>query len=262
MKTSGTVKTGGSYSHMCAEAGDVSCFRHPPVCTMHLLLTPGMSSRANVLNHPPLFPIWIDYRSASWTEKEENFVLAAISHHTRVCGIVLQRPFKDMVKLLTALSHPFPKLERLEICPTHGCFGQNLILPTAFLSGSAPCLRHLTLRGVVPSCLSPLLSSATSLVELSLTLKVAFGALPEASFIASLQCMSFLRRLDLYLNYWADTRYSGSGPPPPDPRDVVPLSKLTHLTFTGQRLYWEALVVWLNTPSLQRCDCTICTIFG
>ncbi|KAH9027664.1 hypothetical protein EDB84DRAFT_1499748 [Lactarius hengduanensis] len=225
----------------------------PSSLHMHLLFTPGTSSRANMLSHLPPFPIWIDYRAASWTEREENLALTAISHRSRVRRIALQRPYKDMAKLLTALSHPFPKLEGLEICPTHGCFGQELILPTAFLAGSAPRLRQLTLRGVVPRCLSPLLSSATGLVELVLTLKVAFGALPEASFIASLQHMSCLRRLDLDLDY---TMHFESGPPPPANPGYVPLPKLTHLTVRGHRLYWVAFVVWLSTPSLQHFDCS------
>jgi len=164
-----------------------------------------------------------------------------------------------MAKLLKALSHPFPELESLEICPLNEigpiCYrGHELVLPATFLSGSAPCLRQLTLREVVPGCLSPLLSSATGLVELALTLRVEDSALPEASLIANLHRMSCLRRLELDLQYRHSTRYSNPPPPPTSAGDVVPLSKLTHLIFKGHRLYLQPLVVGLAAPSLRHLD--------
>ncbi len=160
-----------------------------------------------------------------------------------------------MAKLFKALSHPPPELESLEIRPTYGWYGQELILPTMFLSSSAPCLRQLTLRDVVPRCLSPLLSSATGLVELALTLRDVYSALPEASLIANLQRMSCLRRLELNLNYRPDTMNPDFDPPPPaSAGDVVPLSKLTHLIFKGHILYLQVLVVGLAPP------CSILTL--
>ena len=62
--------------------------------------------------------------------------------------------------------------------------------------------------------------------------------------------MSCLRRLELDLNYRTDT--SSVDPLAPSSTGVVvPLPKLTHLIFTGHRLYLEALVVSLAAPSLQ-----------
>ncbi len=218
-----------------------------------------------MLSRLPPFPILIDYCTASCTEKPECLALASIRHRSRVRGIALRRPYTDMAKLLKALSHPFqvPGLESLEICPLNEigptyCPDYELILPATFLSGSAPCLRQLTLREVVPRCLSPLLSSATGLVELALTLRVEYSALPEASLIANLQRMSCLRRLELNLQYPHDTRYPESPPPPTSTGDVVPLSKLTHLTFKGHRLYLQPLVVGLAAPSLQHLDAELC----
>ncbi|KAH9035515.1 hypothetical protein EDB85DRAFT_2143680 [Lactarius pseudohatsudake] len=229
---------------------------------LHLLFTPHRSSMAIMLNSLPPLPILIDYCVASWTEKEDIFALAAIKHHSRVRGIALRRPYKDMAKFLRALSCPFPGLESLEICPPNKtysrCHDHELILPATFLSGSAPCLRQLTLREVVPECLSPLLSSATSLSELTLTLRVAYTALPEASLIANLQGLSHLRRLELSLDYWPNTRYPEPPEPPASAGDAVPLSKLTHLIFTGHILYLQPLVVGLAAPSLQHLDATLC----
>jgi len=161
-----------------------------------------------------------------------------------------------MAKLLKALSHPFPELESLEIrftCDRHS----ELILPATFLSGSAPSLRRLTLQEVVPECLSPLLSSTTGLVELDLTLRVAYGALPEASFIANLQRMSCLRRLELKVTHRDINITPNSPPPPASAGDVVPLLKLTDLIFIGYGPYLQMLVVSLAAPSLQHLDAEV-----
>jgi hypothetical protein len=201
-----------------------------------------------MLRSLPPFPILVDYRVASWTEREENRALAAIRHQSRVRGIALRCSGRDMAKILRALSHPFPKLESLEICR---CVHHNYkILPTTLL-GSAPCLRRLTLREVIPRCLSPLLSTATGLVELTLTLTIADSALPEASFIANLQRMSCLCRLELKMRYHRATISNGRRPPA-GAGDIVPLSKLMQLVFAGGTIYLEALLAALAAPSLQQ----------
>ncbi len=126
-------------------------------------------------------------------------------HRSRVRGIALQvrRPYMDMSKLLRALSHPFPELENLEICPTYKhlpsytyysyYYDHELILPATFLSGSAPYLRRLTLRQVAPRCLSPLLSSTTGLVESTLTLKSSLTEAYEfaAHVLPASPCVEF-----------------------------------------------------------------------
>ncbi len=159
-----------------------------------------------------------------------------------------------MAKLLKALSHPFPELESLEIHRT--CtflLDRELVLPATFLSGSAPSLRRLTLREVAPRCLSPLLSSATGLVELSLTLWTIYSSPPEASLLTNLQCMSCLRQI------WnIDPDISTATPTHRLSLAQVPLSKLTHLIFTGHRSYLQALVVGLAAPSLRYLDAELC----
>ncbi len=219
---------------------------------VHLLFTPDRPSRAIMLKHLPPFPILIDYRAASWTQKEVNLALAVIRHRSRMRGIALRIPYTDTAKLLGALSHPFPELESLEIC-TNSPYdhGRELVLPATFLSCSAPSLRRLTLlREVAPRCLSPLLSSATGLVELSLTLRTMYSSPPEASLLTNLQRMSCLRHLELNLRYRYDT--GDTDPPPPAyAGDVVPLSKLTDIIFTGHSSYLQAIVIGLAAPSLQ-----------
>ena len=136
-----------------------------------------------MLKSLPPFPILVDFCLSQWTERELNLALAAIRHRNRVCGISLRSRYTDMAKIFRALSRPFPELESLEIGSSHdGNFEQ--ILPATFLSGSVSCLRRLTLHDVVPRSLSPPLSIATRLVELSLIFSISYSALPEASVIA------------------------------------------------------------------------------
>ncbi|KAH9039817.1 hypothetical protein EDB85DRAFT_1927916 [Lactarius pseudohatsudake] len=226
----------------------------PSRLQVHLLFNPRRSPTDPVLRRLPLFPILVDYRTGPWTDKEERLALAAIKHRSRVRGIVVQRPC--FAKLLKALGRPFPKLERLEISPPY--IHHVLVLPTTFLSGSAPSLRRLTLRGVfVPECLSLLLSSATGLVELSLTLVIAYGALPEASLIANLQRMSCLRRLELKAITGETPNLNIIPYPPPPPACVGALSKLTDLILVGHESYLQVLVGDLAAPSLQHLDVEI-----
>ena len=206
MNSSGTVEMGGSSLHMCAYVGDVSCFCRTSRLQVHLLFTPRKPSSDPALKCLLHLPILVDYSVGFWTKKDGNLALAAIFHYSRVRGIALAGPCAS--RLLRELCHPFPKLESFEFCfpfkfstPYHM---HELIIPATFLL-PAPCLRRPTLREVVPTCLSPLLSSATGLVELALTLRVRHSVLPDAcvlpdtSLIANLQRLSCLRRLELKL---------------------------------------------------------------
>ncbi|KAH9062290.1 hypothetical protein EDB87DRAFT_1830498 [Lactarius vividus] len=177
---------------------------------VHLLFTPRRSPTNPVLRRLPPLPILVDYRTGLWTAKEERLALAAIRHRSR----------------------------KVSKCPPHSRVSEP-ILRTTFLSGSAPSLRRLTLRGVGPEYLSPLLSSATGLVELALTPGVMYGALPEASLIANLQ--RILHKI----------------PNPPPPACARALSKLTDLILVGHGPYLQVLMGSLAVPSLQHLDVEI-----
>jgi hypothetical protein len=223
---------------------------------VHLLLTPRRSSRVLMLKNLPPFPVLVDYHFISSTETEDNLALAALRHRSRVRGIVLRRSYyRDMAKLLRSLSHPYPELESLEICPSYPQDHGLLMLPATFLSGSAPRLRQLTLGNVAPASLSPFLSLATGLVKLTLSSHTHYSLLPEATLLSILQRMSCLCHLELNLIHSFHTIISD--PPPPAGTvtgDVVPLSKLTHIIFRGHRSYLQALMVGLAAPSLRFLD--------
>jgi len=224
---------------------------------LRLLFTPRRSSQAPMLKCLPRFPILVDYGAISWTDEEETFALAALRHRRRVRGITLRGPCP--ANLLRALRHPFPELESLQISPTSDSdYDRELVLPATFLAGSAPRLRRLTLRKVAPACLSPLLSFTMGLVELTITVSTGDSSPPIPSLVPNLRRMSSLRRLELRLIYRPDALYHSSDPPvPASAGDGVPLLKLTHLIFTGHRLYLQELVVGLATPSLQHLTTTL-----
>ncbi|KAF8263627.1 hypothetical protein EI94DRAFT_1740533 [Lactarius quietus] len=226
---------------------------------VHLLFTPHRSSRVTMLKNLPPFPILVDYSNADWTERELRLAIAAIRHRSRVRGIKIRKTlYTDIAKILRAMSHHFPKLENLEISSSGSSGYVLLVIPATFLSGSTPCLRRLTLQDVRPRSLSPLLSfAATGLVELSLDLRVSQNALPEASFIANLQRMSCLRRLELSLKYSYHPTFSDSLGPPTGAGEIALLPNLVQFVFLGRKDYVEALVVVLAAPHLQYLDAQV-----
>ena len=228
---------------------------------VHLLFTPCKSSRSwePVLRGLPHFPVIFDYSTTSWEkEKEDSFANAVIRRRSRVRAIALRRPCP--LRVLEALTYPFPELERLEIefdLPSSQP-PYEFPFPSALLSGSAPSLRRLKLQDVALEHLSPLLSYATGLEELSLWLWISYDT-PRALLVENLQRMSCLRRLELKIEmrYHTTTVFPVVYPNPPPPviaEDVVPLSRLTDFIFTGPDFYLKILATRLAAPSLQRLD--------
>ena len=125
---------------------------HPFTCAPAVYSTQVFKGITVMLKNLPPFPVLVDYRTSSWTERVERLAIAALRYRSRVRGITIRRPYRGMVKLIRALIHPFPKLESLEICPLDTLYlnSELPILPARFrlLSGSAPCLRRLTSRSV------------------------------------------------------------------------------------------------------------------
>jgi hypothetical protein len=219
---------------------------------VYLLFTPLRSSGASTLRSLPSLPILLDYCAERWTEKEESLARMAIFRRSRVRGIIFRKLCRNsnMNKIIRVLSHSYPELEILRIYSnqSHVC---ELNFPSTFLSGSVLNLRRLTVQEVSPRCLSPLLSSATGLVELDLTLGFSSTLFPIDSLIASLQVMSSLRCFELRLKH-LDCTTIGDGSRPP-----TALPKLKRFVFIGHTYYLEALAARLATPSLQHLDADI-----
>jgi hypothetical protein len=232
----------------------------PSRLDMHLLVTPRQSSTdsESVMRSFPRLPILLDYSTTIYqplTEKENNLALAAIEDRGRVRGIALR---SGQCRLFQALNQPFPELKSLEI--GHGPnYYLSLILYPNFLSTLALSLRRLTLQGIEVGMLPQLLSSATGLVELALTLKVGRWTYDwtrlENSLFGNLQRMSCLRCLKLK---WFTPYISPPLLISALEGEIVPLLNLTDFIFRGPRSYFQILIVRLATPSLQHLDAEIC----
>jgi hypothetical protein len=244
------------FAHVCWHWRRVVLFS-PSRLDMHLPFTLRKSSmdEKSVLRCLPQLPILLDYSATLGQppiHEEDNLAFAAIEDRGRVRGITLRS--WD----LNALDEPFPGLQSLDI-GHHYLTDVNLIFPAPFLSGSALGLRRLTLQGVTPHALSPLLSSATGLVELTLTVNVLYGTLPEASVFANLKRMSWLRCLKLKWGHYAPPGPITSAMLPAVPlAGDIPLLKLTDFIFTGPFPILHMLVVRMSVPSLQHLDAEIC----
>jgi hypothetical protein len=94
--------------------------------------------------------------------------------------------------------------------------------------------------------ISRLLSSATALVELSLTIDTIFDLSPTMSLVAYLQTMPSLRLLSLTL-----PRVNSGVRAPIESGKIVPLPRLTFFDFDGDQVFLDVLAAGLTAPSLQ-----------
>ena len=197
---------------------------------------------------PPL-PIVIDYNyrfsGASRTRtKELGRMLAALKRCDRVRGITFSALHPDFDTLTKGTNCLFPILEDLQLCDMD-C-GMDLELPVTFLKGSAPHLRRLKLYHISPTSISSLLSSATMLVELSLTIYTPY---PMASLLAHLRGTPCLCRLELTV--WGISKSADDLMPPTTPGDIFLLSKLTYFHYMGRGSFLSALVAGFAAPYLE-----------
>jgi len=99
-----------------------------------------------MLAHSPPLPLIIDYvgQEHEVTAEDEERILLALQHRSRIRRIRLWIPASNLRKLVVAISRDFPMLEYLYIKPLTDD-NEGLILPGTF---RAPQLRHVVLRNV------------------------------------------------------------------------------------------------------------------
>ena len=138
----------------------------------------------------------------------------------------------------------FPILESLVLrCEYH----KEVDLPDSFLGGadlSILHLRRLKLERVSLSSVSRFLLSTLSLTDLSLRIETAFGPSAEGPFVACLQGMPCLSRLDLSISHKSPS-------PPSSSQNIIPLSKLSCFRYVGHSIFLDAIVAGISAPSLQ-----------
>jgi len=206
---------------------------------------------AKMLEHSPPLPLIIDHvdHGDFITTEDEEGIMLALQQRRRVRRIRLGIPVPKLQKFMMAIDGEFPILDYLYIRPPikHGI---QLILPEAF---RAPRLQSLVLFNVFFPIGSPLFTTATSLVTLSLQ------NIPSSAYFYPndlFQCLALMRRLEtLRITFQSplpnrDTTERRSLPVPNMARLVLP--NLRWIEFGGSSAYLEALLPWMATPLLER----------
>ncbi|KAI9455925.1 hypothetical protein BJY52DRAFT_1278184, partial [Lactarius psammicola] len=140
----------------------------------------------------------------------------------------------------------FPLLECLALCSWQGA---DPVLPSTFLSGSAPRLRVLHLYGIAFPALPRLLSSASELVDLLLHRIPSTGYISPEALVSGLSATARLKTLCLHFDPATSHSIPRNTLPPSSERVIV--STLIQLTFDGPCNYLEDLLSRISAPSLK-----------
>lgn len=121
----------------------------------------------------------------------------------------------------------------------------DLVIPDAFLAGSAPSLRYCPLEGIAFTALHRFIVSAIHLTKLWLQ------RIPHARYISPemmVTCLAVLLNLEeLFIGFQYPRAPQINSPPPT--RTVLPT--VTYFGFKGVSEYLEDLVARINTPKLH-----------
>ena len=223
---------------------------------LRLVFTQHRTRRAIELKSLPPLPIIVDYGDGAWTVKTQMRMVSALAQPDRVCEIVFRGRERGLKKLMGAMNRPFPALESLAL-RFQAQQGLSLLplfltpdFPPPFFAAHLSQLQRFSFTGKTYTLLSQMLSYTKSLVDLTLNVDKVFfpGGTP---LLAHLQDMPLLRHLEVEVVTFQIAPLTGFPAPPTEKRDVVLLSELTRLRFSGQRTPVEVLAAGLATPSLK-----------
>ena len=203
---------------------------------------------ADMLAHSPPLPLILHYakKGRGITTDDEQGILFALKWRDRVLRVRLTPPdTSQLEKFIAVMDEEYPILEYLNICLGTENVSAILILPETL---QAPHLRLLRLRGFALPIGSRLLTTAVSLVTLSLVMLDPSTYFHPTTLVQWISLMPQLETLSIYFKF-----------PIPN-RDVerqlthtpiiapVTLPNLRHFLFHGVSTYLEALVHRATTP--------------
>jgi hypothetical protein len=173
----------------------------------------------------------------------EDNAIATLGHTGRICGIYVQNSDQDSFERSTAaVQVSFPALTDLSLW-SFCC--EPPTLPDSFLSGSAPGLRFLDLKGVAAPGSPKLLLSTPNLVRLHLE-DIPFSGIDSpyvmAGFLSSLTRLEDLRIVFSFYHIHDQTSLR----PPLLTRTILP--ELNSLYFHGTSEFLEVLFTWIDAP--------------
>jgi len=202
-------------------------------------------------NSPPL-PLIIDHihehGTFGITAEDEAGIMLALQHRDRVRRIRLQMPFLYLQKFIPAIDEEFLMLEYLYIAPPtkHDSW---LILPNTI---QAPHLRHLILINFAFSIRSPLITTSTGLVTLSLE------HIPQSAFshpndlLQQISLMTQLETLGITFHSPVSNRDLERQLMHRPVMTRVVLPNLRWLGLRASSNYMEAVLSRMTTPLLER----------
>ncbi|KAI0289335.1 hypothetical protein BC826DRAFT_612084 [Russula brevipes] len=196
----------------------------------------------------PAFPMQI-HSFGSESPKCVDNIVAALEHPDRVLRIKLGNVRKSAMERFSAVMQvPFPELTHLDMWS----YDELPVLPEAFLGGSIPRLRFLSLERISFPPVGRLLLSASHLTFLSLLYLPPSRYISPDAMAASLFSLTSLETLRLGFRSPQSRPDRPSLLPPT--RVIVPV--LASLSFSGSREYLEDLVARIDAPLLYHFDIT------
>jgi hypothetical protein len=194
-----------------------------------------------VLNHP-------------LTPADEVNVISALEHSDRICEInlTLTRPLLE--RLTPLMQDPFPALGYLQLRSRRDIMG-SLVLPSGFLGGFTPRLRHIDLDDTPFPTLPQLLLSATDLTYLRLYKIPSTGYFSPEALVTGLDANTKLEFLEIRFLHPTSTQ-GQIGPRPHSPTRAV-LPALTEFQFKGDNAYLEDLIAGIDAPNVQQFGITL-----
>ena len=230
--------------HVCRQWRSI-VFGSPRRLNLRLGCTPKTPAR-DLLDVWPALPLFIWGRDDYPKESVDN-ITAVLERSDRVRRVDLRNvPRSHLVNVSAAMQAPFPELTSLKL---HSKDETVLVLPDSFLSGSAPRLQFLVLKGIPFSGLPKLLLSTTHLVSLALYDIPHSGYISPEIMVAALSMLTSLRFLELVFQSPLSRPDWESRPPPPSTRSVLPV--LTYFSFKGVSEYLDDIVARIDVPRIN-----------
>src|SRR5712691_1266567 len=186
---------------------------------------------------------------------DEDDTIGVLEDRDRIITITLWNLTQPKLeKCLGLMQKPFPVLTSLDLRIEYDKVAH--VNTEAFLGGSAPRLKRVSLIGIRFSALTTLLSSASELVDLEIG-DFPFTSREHISPEAMSTCLSELTRLQslsIGFRMRPEFTYPRSQHPPPSTLATTVLPALTKLSLSGPHEYLEDLLTRLDTPLLENGD--------
>src|SRR5712672_2679619 len=203
----------------------------------------------------PPFPIAISYprfaSSRPLVPKDEDNVVAALMHRDRICEINFAMTSHLLERSTILMQEQFPALEHL-LLRSRDSARRSLVLPSAFLGGSAPRLRNIHLDGIAFPTLPQLLLSTRDLCSLQLEEIPRTEFFSPETLVSSMSALSHLKSFKIHFASPTSQQDPTNARSPLISTNHIALPALAEFRFRGASEYLEDLVARLDTPCLQQ----------